>query len=154
MEGQSDVHIFLISLIYVILIALCVNTTATLKTNSVNDSQCSMYNNECKYPISNHNKIKNTILKRWKTNNISNPRQCSSSQRKYYDNKNFVQFLPIPKMNSYPCKRNQTPPRCLFRGKIKDGCLEGKGKLKMLSEKDWGSLPKDVQKDITKNNGI
>ena len=151
MESRRLSFTTYISLISTLGISLCINTNVIFKANAVNNSHCSIYNNECKYPLSNHYKIKNTILEWWKHNNISIPLECKSKNR-YKDNKDVAKYFSVPKIESYPCKPNQSPQQCLFTGNVKNGHLEGKGKLKILYQRDWISLPEDTRNNITQRN--
>ena len=45
-----------------------------------------------------------------------------------------------------------TTPPYVFRGRVKDGYLEGNGKLKVLNKTNWYLLPEETKREVNNNS--
>ena len=97
--------------------------------------------------MSDKEKFKALILDWWKNNNVPKPLQCNLKIRSSYKN-TYLSKMNSPEIKSFPCKVNKTSPHYDFKGSIKNGYLEGKGKLLFMSNEDWKKLPSDKRKAV------
>ena len=91
--------------------------------------------------LGKHNEIKNEIDKWWKQSASTLPIKCKDAK---------FSFLKLPivdtivkiSIKSYKCPKNKDPNRYIFSGIDKSNYPEGKGRLKLISEKEWAKWTK------------
>ena len=87
--------------------------------------------------------IKSTIMKWWRTHNVTKPTECKQKTTKHYTEygeNEFIKLLPAPEIKSFPCSGSATSQKYHFGGSIREGYLEGKGKLEFIGEEEWSKL--------------
>ena len=97
--------------------------------------------------MSDKGKFKALILDWWKNTNVPKPLQCNLKIRSSYKN-TYLSKMNSPEIKSFPCKVNKISPHYDFKGSIKNGYLEGKGKLLFMSNEDWKKLSSDKRKAV------
>ena len=91
--------------------------------------------------LGKHNEIKNEIDKWWKQSASTLPIKCKDAK---------FSFLKLPivdtivkiSIKTYKCPKNKDPNRYIFSGIDKSNYPEGKGRLKLISEKQWDKWAK------------
>ena len=101
-----------------------------VKTTDINDSLCA----------SPHN-VKDLILEWWKRNDESKPLSCNFKINTSYKN-SFLVGIVVPEVKVITCPESQkNSSRLYFKGGgIKNGYLEGKGKLAYINDQQWKNL--------------
>ena len=101
----------------------------------------------------NHFNLKKSILAWWKKNGASKPLKCNTN-KKYNNKTKLLQFLHVPEIKSFPCRRNETFRPYYFTGTInEENYLEGPGRLRLnMNIKEWKRLPEEEQQKIKKHN--
>ena len=113
-----------------------------VKTTDIKDSLCS----------SPHN-VKDLILEWWKRNDESKPVSCNFKINTSYKN-SFLVGIVVPEVKVITCPESmKNSSRLYFKGgEIKDGYLEGKGKLAYINDTQWKKLLPQKKKEIAKQN--
>ena len=113
-----------------------------VKTTDINDSLCA----------SPHN-VKDLILEWWKRNDESKPFSCNFKINRSYKN-SFLVGIVVPEVKVITCPESQkNSSRLYFKGGgIKNGYLEGKGKLAYINDKQWKNLLPQKKKEIAEQN--
>ena len=102
----------------------------------------SMLNEGCKNILDddNHTMIKLSIMKWWRIHNVTQLTKCKQKIAKYDGKMKYLKFLSAPKIKSFPCSGITPSQKYHFDGLIREGYLEGKGKLEFISDKEWSKL--------------
>ena len=91
--------------------------------------------------------VKSAIMRWWGRNNLSKPIKCNYKTTEHYREYEFIKFLAAPEVKSFFCSGSSTSPRYYFDGLIREGNLEGKGRLVFISNKEWLNLsPSDSKR--------
>ena len=88
----------------------------------------------------NHLIMKSSIMDWWKRNNVTKPIECKYKNTNRYSKNEFTHLLSVPEIKIFPCSGNVTSPKFLFEGMLREGHLEGKGKLVFINESEWSKL--------------
>ena len=99
-----------------------------------------------------HN-VKDQILEWWKRNDESKPLSCNFKINTSYKN-SFLVGIVSPEVKVITCpKSDKNSSRLYFKGGgIKDGYLEGKGKLAYINDTQWKKLLPQKKKEIAEQN--
>ena len=95
-----------------------------------------------------HKKIMGSILRWWQYNNITKFLDCKFRQTSIYTKKEIFNMIFTPEIKSFPCTREATTPQFYFIGNIRNGYLEGKGKLLFITDKEWSKVPPSKRKEM------
>ena len=112
------------------------------KTTDITDSLCS----------SPHN-VKDLILEWWKRNDESKPVSCNFKINTSYKN-SFLVGIVVPEIKVITCPESmKNSSRLYFKGGgIRDGYLEGKGKLAYINDTQWKKLLPQKKNEIAEQN--
>ena len=127
-QNKSDFFIEIITILFRLLLFLS-------KDSIQDDDHCDILLGD-----SDHQQSKTSISKWWHRQNVTKPLGCRYQPTLHYNQSKFVHMLVPPEIKSFPCTKGLTSPRFYFEGKTKNGYLEGKGKLVLISEHDWAKL--------------
>ena len=96
--------------------------------------------------------IKSSILEWWKNNNEPKPFGCNFKIETAKNN-TFLHTITAPEVKTFPCTNSsKSPSRFHFKGKIKDGYLEGKGRLTLINGQQWKKLAPHKKEEIIQQN--
>ena len=106
-----------------------------------------------KSEASSHQNVKDEILEWWKKNNESKPLSCKFKVDTLYK-KSFLNGIGAPEVKVIPCPENAKKSSRLFfkGGAIKDGYVEGKGKLSYINDEQWKKLSPQKRNEINEQN--
>ena len=119
-----------------------------LHSCSVAISQESNRSNTNLFDHDKHKKIMGSILRWWQYNNITKFLDCKFRQTSIYTKKEIFNMIFTPEIKSFPCTREATTPQFYFIGNIRNGYLEGKGKLLFITDKEWSKVPPSKRKEM------
>ena len=96
--------------------------------------------------------IKNGIFAWLKTHSDPKPIKCDWKVKNQYNN-TYLNGLVAPQVKIFHCKDRSKTPRFYFKGgKLKDGNLEGKGRLSYISPEMWSNLLPHNRSQIIEQN--
>ena len=135
--------------VYSIFALLIAEINITIATNEpMNHIKCTKHINST---LSDQKKFKELILNWWQKNNVPQPRQCDYKIKSPYKNE-YMRSMTAPEIKTFPCHQNMTPPHYFFKGSIKNGYLEGKGRLWFMGDRDWKTFSNEKRKEIKEKN--
>ena len=97
--------------------------------------------------------VKSLIVDWWKKNNEPKPISCDFKIKTSYKD-TFLNGFVAPQIKTYPCSEpSKIHTRFYFKGDtVKNGFVDGKGKLFYVDNQQWSKLPPEKKKEITKQN--
>ena len=105
------------------------------------------YRNNESFENDNNQDLMTSIKKWWQGNNLTKPLDCKYKAIPIYTANKLFNMISAPEIKSFPCSGGDVTPHFYFKGIIRDGYLEGKGKLVFINETEWLSLsPSDVRR--------
>ena len=109
--------------------------------------------NFIKVENSSNQHVKSLILEWWKKNNEPKPFSCDFKIKTSYKD-TFLNGFVAPQIKAYPCSDpSKIHTRFYFKGdSVKNGIVDGKGKLAYIDNKQWSKLPSERKKEITEQN--
>ena len=94
------------------------------------------------------NDITKLILDWWNKNSVPKPYSCKYRIRDPYS-KTFLNKLKAPSFKIYSCSSRKESNYYYFKGEsVKNGLINGKGKLTLINKDDWTRFPNERKKDI------
>ena len=102
---------------------------------------------------SSNQHVKSLIVEWWKKNNEPKPFSCDFKIKTSYKD-TFLTGFVAPQIKTYPCSDpSKIHTRFYFKGdSVKNGIVDGKGKLAYIDNKQWSKLPSERKKEITEQN--
>ena len=88
------------------------------------------------------------ILDWWNKNSVPKPFSCKYQIRDPYS-KTFLNNLKAPSFKIYSCSSRKESNYYYFKGEsVKNGLINGKGKLTLIDKDDWSKFPNERRRDI------
>ena len=87
-----------------------------------------------------YREIKDIILDWWGNNDVKKPLKCKYNRGTSYE-QTFFDMMSVPAAKTFPCVGKSDALHYHYNGLIKDGHLDGKGKLTFISDEEWSKIP-------------
>ena len=83
-----------------------------------------------------HRKLMASVLRWWQFNNVPEILRCEYMAIPIHTANKLLNMMPVHEIKSFPCDEDEASPPFYFDGIIKNGYLEGSGKLVLIGEKE------------------